>query len=257
MATKKASEPTSNDIIRIDFDEATFYLLGKTPLISNRMSTKARQELLAPKGKMNAAEKAMNQKHNPMAEFAASPYILRDTSAPTHLGALSVWFKKAMMTAALDMPGTKMAQMGRLLRVEGERLPLYGIPQLLMAVTRSADMNRTPDIRTRAIVPEWAVEITVTYPSQLIKGQMVANLLHAAGLICGVGDWRQQKGSGDYGLFEIVSPDHDDYQRIVAQGGRDAQIAAMAAPECYDDETAELLSWFDNEMSTRKLRGVA
>lgn len=256
MATKKTATETTNDILSLSFDRATYCILGQTPLISNRLSNKARQELLLPRGRMNAAQKATNLKHNPMEEFAASPYTLRD-GAPTYIGALAVWFKKAMMTAALDMPGTKMAQMGRLLRVQGERLPLYGIPQLLMAVTRSADMNHTPDVRTRAIVPEWAVELTVTFPTPLIRGQMVSNLLAAAGMICGVGDWRQQKGSGDYGLFEIVAPDHPDYLRIVAEGGREAQLAAMAAPECYDDETATLLSWFDEEMSTRKLRGVA
>jgi len=257
MATKPSE--IGNDVLSLEFDSATYCLLGKTPLINNRMSTKARQSLLVPprSGRMTTAEKATNQKHDPLAEFAASPYTFRDDTAPTFIAALAVWFKKAMMTAALDMPGTKMAQMGRLLRVEGERLPLYGVPHLLMAVTRNQDMNHTPDIRSRAILPHWAAEITVTFPVPLVKGQMVTNLLAAGGRLCGVGDWRQQKGSGDFGLFDIVAPTDPAYLAVVATGGRSAQVAAMAAPECYDDETAELLSWFDSEMSNRKLRGVA
>jgi len=255
MATKKGD--TGFDIIEVTQEAATFCILGKTPLICNRMSEKARHELLMPKGRKNAAERATTLKHEPIAEFASSPYVLREQSAPTYLAALSAWFKKAMATAALDLPGTNKAQMGRNLWVTGERLPLYGVPQILMSVTRSADINKTPDIRTRVIVPRWAVEITVNYTVPLLRAQMVSRLLAAAGMTCGVGDWRQEKGSGSYGLFEIVSPDHPDYIAVVSGGGRGPQTDAMQAPEAYDEETAEMLSWFDSELNVRKLRGVA
>ena len=256
MATKKESTG-SIEVIEVEQESATFYIRGTTPLICNRMSQKAKGELLFPAGRKNAAERATTLKHKPHDEFRASPYVLGSPDAPTYLAALAVWFKRAMGTAALDMPGTNKAQIGRNIRVEGERIPLYGIPQLHMAVTRSADINRTPDVRTRATLAEWATAITVTYTVPILRAAMVARLLASAGMTIGVGDWRQEKGSGSYGLFSIVSSDDPDWHRIVRSGGRDMQLAAMASPTPYDDETEEMLTWFTEELKALQVRGLA
>lgn len=256
MASKKETSATL-DVIEVQQESDTFCILGTTPFIANRMSEKAKHELLMPKGRKNAAERATTLKHNPIEEFNASPYVIRDPHAPTFLATLATGFKKAMMTAALDLPGTNKSQIGRNLYVEGERLSLYGLPQLLMSVTRSADIAKTPDVRTRAIVPRWAVQLTVTYTVPLLRGQSVVRLLAAAGMTVGVGDWRLEKGSGNYGMFRIVAPNDPAYLAVLAEGGRAAQIEAMQSPEPYDEETSELLSWFDSELSVRKMRGVA
>lgn len=255
MATKKTE--AAFDIIEVTQEQAHFCLLGRTPLITNRMSEKAKHTLLLPSPPKNRTERATTLKHNPMEEFAASPYTLPLDSAPTYLAALSAWFKQALLTAALDLPETNKSQMGRNLWVEGERLPLYGIPQLFMSVTRSADMNHTPDIRTRVIIPRWACEITVNFTTPLLKSQMVSRLLNAAGMTAGVGDWRQGKGSGSYGLWTIVQQDDPAYLAIRAGGGRAAQRAAMESPEPYDEETSEMLAWFHDELEARTLRGTA
>src|SRR5690606_32985291 len=104
-----------------------------------------------PKGRKTAAEKASSLKHDPLQEFADSPYIDEDESAPTYLQHLSSAFKNALKGAALDLPGANKSQIGRLTWVNGERVGIYGVPQIFCSVTRSADMNRTPDVRTRAI----------------------------------------------------------------------------------------------------------
>ncbi len=256
-AAKKSASTETVDIIEVQQQTSTFFIVGETPLIYNRVSQKAKGDLLFPPGRKTATERATTLKHDPIREFRASPYTLPSDDAPTLLAGLSVWFKKAMGNAALDMPGAKKAQILRNLYVVGERPPLYGVPKLLMAVVRSADMAHTPDIRSRVIVEEWAVALTVRHTIPLLRGQMVTNLLGAAGMTIGVGDWRQEKGSGSYGLFKIVSEDDERYQRIVAEGGRAVQQAAMEAPEPYDDETAELFSWFNDELATRRTKGVA
>jgi hypothetical protein len=126
-----------------------------------------------------------------------------------------------------------------------------------MAIVRSADMNKTPDVRTRAIVPEWACQVRVTYVQPLIRAQAVANLLAAAGITIGVGDGRPEKGAMSYGQFRIADKDDADFKRIIKEGGRKAQQAALDSPVCYDDETTDLLSWFDGERAQRQLKGVA
>ena len=71
----------------------------------------------------------------------------------------------------------------------------------MCSVTRSADINKTPDVRTRAIIPEWCLSATVQFTKPLLKENAIVNLMAAAGLTQGIDDWRQQKGSGNYGAF--------------------------------------------------------
>lgn len=259
MATKKTSTTQDvgiSDILKITTTHVTCCVLGTSPLILNRMSEKAKRELLMPKGKKTAFDKATTLKHVPVDEYQASVYKMKPGS-PTFLGIMATSFKKAISTAALDMPGARKSQIGRLTFVTSEYVNIYGVQQLFMSVTRSADMNKTPDVRTRAIVPQWACRLTIAFVEPLIKLQAVLNLLAAAGITMGVGDWRQEKGSGSYGQFELVAEDDPRYVKILTEGGWDAQIDAHNTPVCYDDETAELLSWYDDERVKRQRKGAA
>lgn len=250
------TKETSIDVISVDHKTVRFCVLGKMPIILHRMSEKAAQELLMPKGKKTSAEKASSMKHDPYAEFRAAPYLDGDENGATYIQGLATWFKGALRSAALDLPGASKSQIGRLTWVEGERIPLYGIPQLFMAITRSSDINKTPDVRTRAIIKDWACTIDVTFVSPMLREQPVANLMAMAGMVQGVGDWRPGKGSSTYGQFTLVSQDDPQFQHIIKHGGRAAQIAAMESPECYNDETAELLGWFDTEAKRRGFKVV-
>lgn len=256
MATKKTDDGEIT-ILEIRRETIDVCILGETPLILNRMSEKAKRELLMPKGKKNAAEKASSLKHDPLAEFRESPYIIEDNAAPTYLAMLSTAFKGAMRQAALDMPGANKSQIGRLVYVPGEMISIYGVPRIFTSITRSADMKRTPDPRTRCIVPKWAAQISITYTIPLLNKTSVGNLLAAAGKIVGVGDWRQEKGSGNYGLFRLVEPTNAEFLRIKSEAGRAAQIAAMDDPEAHDKDSADLLSWFDAEVKRRGFRVAA
>lgn len=251
MATRKVETGSEIQVIEVVKGQIDFCILGTSPLIMNRMSQKVWHELLAPKGKKNAAEKASSLKHDPIQEFRNSPYIIENKAAPSLLGILPTAFKGAMLTAALDMPGTKRTQMGRLLTVDWDMQPVYGVPKVFMSITRSADMNKTPDVRTRAILPEWACRLTVTFNKPILREQSVANLLAAAGMQSGVGDWRQEKGSGSFGAFKLVSNDDKDFLRIVKTMGREAQQEAIDNPIAYNAETEEMLAWFDVEIKRR------
>ncbi len=258
MATKKnTTAEVVSDILAVTTGSIHFCLLGTSPMFLNRLSEKAKHELLMPKGRKSATEKATSLKHDPYQEFRDSPHRITDDRSPTYLAVPTTAFKGAIRTAALDMPGTKKAQIGRLTYVEGMYVNLYGIPKLHMGPVRSADMNRTPDIRTRAVVPEWACYLKITYVQPLIRGQIIANLLGAAGITVGVGDWRQEKGSASNGQFRIVDKDDPTFLSIVSAGTRQAQLDAMENPSCFDDESTELLSWYTGELAQRKLKGVA
>lgn len=250
MATKANTNPEIT-ITKIETGEMTFCILGRTPLIMNRMSQKVWMELLLPKGRRTASVKASTLKHDPIAEFRASPYFMPGKQAPTLLAIMPTAYKRGMGTAALDIPGANRSQIGRLVYVAGELLPVYGIPKVFMAITRSADINKTPDVRTRAILEEWACQVTIQYVKPILREQSIANLLSAAGFVAGVGDWRQEKGSGSYGAYELCSADHPDFVRITQIQGRAAQDEALRSPVAYNDETSEMLAWFDVEVKRR------
>lgn len=256
VAPKKAAEGSGEIQIKdIKRSSAVIKIIGTSPLITNRMAMKAWHELLAPK-KKTAADRANNLKHDPLREFRDSPYLIDDSKAPTLIGVMASGFKKAMATAAMRVGGAKKTEISQLVYVPGELINVYGLPRVFMAITRSADMNRTPDVRTRCVVPEWAIELPVTWVEGTLNMTSIVNLLNAAGFVCGVGDWRQEKGSGSFGSFTLVTDENEaEFERIKAEGGRAAQLEAFAKPVAYNNETAEMLTWFDSEIKARGEQG--
>lgn len=255
MAKKKA-EQEGIHITEVTRKVIRFNIVGTTPFVANRMSEKVKMGLLLPKGgRMTNAEKAANLKHNPRLEFQNSVYTVPE--GPTVAAIPAAAFKRAIANAALDIPGAKKAQIGRLSWVEGAYLPLYGTPELFMAVVRQAGIDRTPDVRTRAIFPRWATSFEMSFISPLINETTLANLLGAAGLIIGVGDGRQEKGALNFGQFRFCDDNDKEFQEIVKIGTRRVQEKALEVCKCYDDETERLLDWYDSELSRRGIKVVA
>jgi hypothetical protein len=251
------TESTEVVVVEMTRGRMTFCIRGTSPLILNRMSVKAKQQLLAPPGRKTAAEKSSTLKHDPLAEYRDSPYRMDAADSPTLLAVLPTMFKGAMMTAALRMPGVKKTEIAQLVTVEWDKIPVWGVPQIFCSITRSADINRTPDVRTRCIVPRWACQLTVNFAKPMLREQSIINLLVAAGQISGVGDWRAEKGSGAFGAFTLVGEDDPEFQRIITAGHRKAQADAMENPQPYDSETEELLSWFNVEIRRRGFKVAA
>lgn len=251
MATRgKAQEQGATIIVeRVKTETITVALLGMTPLIMNRMAEKARITLLAGGQRKTAAEKQSTIKHDPETEYRNTAYIWPDQ--PTVLAMPTTAIKGAMMTAALDLPGTRKAQIGRLVWVVGEYVPIWGIPRLYMSVVRSADMSHTPDIRTRSIIPEWATLVSVTFVSPMLNATGIVNLLSASGLTAGIGDFRPEKGKGTFGQYIVVDPEDDRFSKIKTACTAELQQAALDKPEPYDLETARLLDLYRAEMIRR------
>lgn len=253
----KGKKEENVEIIPINTASVSFAILGTSPLILNRMSQKVRQGLLLPPKRMTPVEKATNLKHNPVQEYRDSAHCSRDESNPTRLVFPSTAFKSALRSVATDIPGAAKAQIGRLTWVPGEFVNIYGTPQLKMDVTRQADISRTPDIRTRAIVPRWAAYLTIQFVTPILREPTVVNLLAAAGVMRGIGDYRPEKGAGTYGQFTLVSADDAEFRSLIETGGMAAQDEALANPVCYDAESEELLTWFTAESNRRGFKVAA
>jgi hypothetical protein len=252
MTSKNKQDAGSEiQIVAVQQERVQFVVRGTSPLILNRLAEKARRELLMPAPPKNRVTKATTLKHDPYSEFRSSPYRISDPSSSTLIGMPSSAFKGALRGAALDQPNAKKTEIGRLSYVEGEFVAIYGTPELLLSVVRQAGMNRTPDIRARAILREWAAVVTISFIRPNLTATGIGNLLAAAGITQGVGDWRPEKGAGAYGQFTLTDASDPVVERLMATGGRTAQEAAMNDPSAYNEETLELLSWFDGETSQR------
>jgi hypothetical protein len=82
----------------------------------------------------------------------------------------------------------------------------------------------------------------------------VATLLANAGVIVGIGDFRQEKGRGSYGTFAVAGDDLGawrEYWDDVTQEARDVQQAALDNPEWQDDETEMLMDILHEERMRR------
>jgi hypothetical protein len=254
MAAKpKDDQPRTIDILPITQGLTTFCLLGTTPMFFNRMSEKAKRDILLGSRRKSKAEQAENLKHDPIREYRDSVYKHFGDRFPTRLKFPSEGFKKCVAAAALDIPGAYKTEVGRLTSFPPEQpnVSIYGIPKLSMDVVRSADIKHTPDIRTRAVIERWCCKVTLSFVQPKLNERTVGYLMSAAGILIGIGDWRQEKGSSNKGSFEVVLPDDAAFKAIVAEGGRKAQDAALLNPVCLNEETQELLDWYHEEVLRR------
>ena len=226
----------------------TVWLKGTTPMICNCMSAKVRRALLCPSGRKGKAEREQSLKHDPLAEYRDS-MKKRAGDGPTRILVPAPAPKGAMAEAAKETKGTNAKQIGRLVNAVGTDCDLYGVPQMFMSVVRSADINHTPDIRTRALLPEWCMQVTLLFVKPQLSEKSILQLLCNAGVIIGLGDFRPEKGKGNYGQFEVVT--EADCKSIIKSGGMKQQDAAIRDPKCYDADTEELFSWFDSEVDRR------
>lgn len=225
-------------------------IIGATPLFQNRMANKVKEGLLVGTKKKTKAER-VEIKHDPVREFRNSAEVLK--SGPTALGLRVVAIKAAMCSAALETPGVTKASTQKLLFMPGDFFHLYGTPMLRMDVVRSADINRTPDVRSRAFLPKWGAEVEIQYIVPQLSAQSVVTLLANAGVLIGVGDFRQEKGKGAFGSFRVIGTDQKDaeWDDLVANHGRAAQVAALEEPEYADQDTADLMEFFRGETLRR------
>jgi hypothetical protein len=230
------------------------HILGTSPLVMNRLAEKARQQLLLPPRRINRAQREGTLKHNPLQEFRSSMYqVRREVDPPARLHFPCNAFASAMATAALELPGASKASINRLVSVPTPQVYVYGTPQIFSAIVRQAGAARTPDVRTRSIIPRWAAKLQIRYVTNRLLQKDVANLFAGAGILIGIGDGRKEKGHGlSFGSWRICSADDPEYREIIRTGGRAAQDAAIEKPAYWDDETQELLEWFDQELIRRE-----
>jgi len=227
-------------------EKITVVLIGNTGLYLQRMGIKAKQQLLLGGQRKSSSDK-LTIKHHPELEFVDSMHLRQGEFAGTQILFPAGAIKSAMATAALVVDGVTKTDVQRLIRIGQAFVPIYGIPSLRMDVCRTAGIGNTPDVRTRAFLEEWATEVTISYFRPAMSAKSVMALLNNAGIMCGIGDFRQEKGKGCYGTW-VVEKDGAVPEHLL-----DVDAQAEAIKECspYDDETKRLLDAYHQEVANR------
>lgn len=231
-------------------------LLGVTPFICNRQSEKTKRELLYPAPKKKPEARERHLKHDPLKEYRDSPYVTKVADGPTAIVMKGAAFKSAACDSAVDSATLKAAQVRRLVQVPEFYVPIYGKPMMFITDVKSSGMNRTPDMRTRAIIPEWCAIVTFVYVTPHLNEEKLLHLIANGGMTRGVGDGRTEKGALDFGQYTVVSLDDPTVQEIMKVGGRLVQESALQDPEFFDEETEELYAWFCEERIRREKEGL-
>lgn len=225
-------------------------IIGQTPMFQNRMAAKAKQQLLVGGRKKTAADR-VQIKHHPAAEFRDSLERMRE--GPTALGLRVVAMKAAMCTAALETSGITKTSAQRLLFMPGDLTALYGVPQLRMDCGSVCGYQSDARRSDKGVSPQWGAEIEIHHVLPQLPVSSVVTLACNAGVLIGLGDFRQEKGKGAFGSFRVITPDmqDDEWDELVANHGRGPQLAAIDNPEYADEDTAELMEYFHGEEKRR------
>jgi|TARA_B100001094_G_C18023363_1_gene716297 hypothetical protein len=241
---------TNVEIKRLNQVEVTLRMVGTTPLYFNSMSAKTKRDLLIGGGKKTAAEKKQI-KHNPEQEFKDSLY--KKSYGETLLCFPAPGIKQAMATAALETDGIKKTTVNRLLFLPEQYVNVWGTPYLKMDIVRSADINKTPDVRTRGYLPRWCAEVRLRFIAPALSTFDVTSLLSNAGTIVGIGDFRQEKGRGSFGCFDVFDGKNKNIPewKDIVKESREAQQHAVDYPICADPETEELMEMMGIERQKR------
>lgn len=201
----------------------TLTLIGDTPLICNRFSEKAKQEMLDKQ--MGKAKAAKHERKDPEAQFRGSLYEHPEGG----YGFPTIAFKAAAVTAANDVGIQKVLArrafhiLGELVKIEGNPVPkimnamdgiyastngetakVAGEPVMREDVVRLAGPSRVADIRFRGEFPHWRVTLDVVYNASIISAEQLVNLFQIAGFGVGVGEWRPER-DGTFGLFHVAT----------------------------------------------------
>ena len=228
---KVQPQEASLDIQPLKQGRLRLRMMGQTPLYFNSMSSKSMRDLLIGGGKKTAAQRK-EIKHNPEQEYRDTVY--KKSFGETLLCFPAPGIKGAMATAALETAGITKTSVQRLIFLPQTHVQIWGTPQLKIDMVRSADMNKTPDMRTRAYLPRWCAEVDIAYVQPTLDAHSIVSLLTNAGSIVGIGDFRQEKGRGSFGTFSVHTEQsmgsfQGDWDELMKEA-RDVQQAALDNP---------------------------
>ena len=211
MATRAKKVEVNAAEIRIE--SARMQIVGASPLIVHKFSEKARKELL---DKATQKAKAGREPKNPVREFMESLHWI--TPMPTEyteeafaaalaagakFGFPATGLKKSAVSGAYraGLTKDKVSTFGAFHIGGGELVEIHGVPE--MREDYVVVSNGAPDIRFRAMFPQWSMEFELFYNAAVYSLEQLVTFYRFGGFATGLGDWRVERG-GIFGSYQVV-----------------------------------------------------
>jgi len=192
-----------------NFQTAVFRIVGTSPLVMNKFSHKAREQM---KTKQQAGGQAKKGKAREAKDFDACFQGARHLSTEGWDGIPAATFRKAMIGACrlVDFKMT-LARIGFFVEADGfDSDEGTGLVKLLADQPRKLELtvrNETgvADVRIRPQWMQWEAALRIRFDADLFSLEDITNLLARAGAQCGICEGRPSSDSGGmgWGLFEI------------------------------------------------------
>jgi hypothetical protein len=186
-----------------------------TPRIDHNWTLKAIEQMLQTQILNLSTEKEkkkLRKPRDPWEDFLGALYVHRGGG----FGFPAVAMKNAMITAISEVAGVSQTRARRAFFIFGRGgdaslIQARGWPYArLDNVEINAQHGKksgTADLRIRPEFREWTAEFEVEYLPKMIDLPNLTELVQMAGMICGIGGWRIERG-GNFGAFRL--PDSDE-----------------------------------------------
>jgi hypothetical protein len=195
-----ATKANSVQIKEFDIKQVVIPIRNISPLIINKFSNKAQQEILDKQ-----LGKAKNKKHNvkdPTADYENAKHI----SSEGWEGFPASGFKAAMIRAAkmigMVMKDTQTAFFVQADDEETQLVRIYGDSRMRQDMVRVG--MGSADVRFRPEYVKWEANLTIEFNEGVLSLDQIYQLVKAAGYGCGVGEMRPEKGKFNYGRFALT-----------------------------------------------------
>lgn len=184
----------------INQQEVTFTIIGTSPMVQHKWSSKA-IKMIRDKKTKDSGKTKNREKCVPEQEMQDATYLTVDGEYAIPAMA----FKNSLITAAHKDIGVEKTMLRKSLFIKCSDangcLPIDCEPPIMRE-----DMVRvgvgSADLRWRPEFTEWACEITVIIDADNLPVEHLINLVNRAGFGVGLCEMRPEKGK-DFGRFEV------------------------------------------------------
>lgn len=212
-APAKSKEKTQVAILPIDIRRFKLRLVGRTTMVVNRFSEKAKREIA---DKQQHKAKGPRAKRDPDSEYLGSVYVMPGQKCKAgdkgcRYGFPAGAFKKAAVKACRYVQDLDQAYVRGTFFIVTDRLKDNNLieikhddMQMREDIVRLNTIQRTPDFRYRAEFFGWSCTIVIDLDVNSLSIEQLVNLYNRAGFSIGIGEMRPEKcDAGDCGIWHV------------------------------------------------------
>ena len=213
-AAAKPKEKTSVAVLPINVQRFKLKLVGRSTLVVNKFSEKAKKEIA---DKQQQKAKGPKAKREPNAEYLGSMYVMPGQKVKAgdkgcRYGFPAGAFKKAAVKACRYVDGldqtyvrgtffivTDRAKDNNLIEIKHDSV------EMREDIVRLNTIGRPPDFRYRAEFFNWSCTIVIDLDVTSLSVEQLVNLYNRAGFSIGIGEMRPEKcDGGDCGIWYVT-----------------------------------------------------